>query len=156
MRILYYNWVDYLDEEKRGGGVTIYQRNLLQHLDAEGDVEELFLSAGLSYDLPPKAPRWGQVAHGPQEDRARRYEIINSGTLSPAHHSFGHPQQLRHDATKAAFFDFIDAKGPFDVVHFNNLEGLPAEVLELKSRWPETKVVLSLHNYYPVCPQVNL
>ena len=24
MKILLYNWVDYLDDEKRGGGVTVY------------------------------------------------------------------------------------------------------------------------------------
>ena len=47
-------------------------------------------------------------------------------------------------------------QGPFDVVHFNNLEGLPVTVLGLKARFPDTRVVLSLHNYYPVCPQVNL
>lgn len=41
-------------------------------------------------------------------------------------------------------------------MHFNNLEGLSARVLTLKSRWPHTRVILSLHNYYPFCPQVNL
>jgi len=42
------------------------------------------------------------------------------------------------------------------VVHFNNLEGLPATALALKEQFPETRVILALHNYYPICPQVNL
>ena len=156
MKVLFYNWVDYLDDEGRGGGVSLYQRNLMAALDAEGDIEASFLSSGISHDLIARAPRWERVRHGPATDRARRYEIVNSGTLSPSHHSFGSHAQLSHPATVAAFFDFVARTGPYDVIHFNNLEGLPAEVLALKDEWPGTRIILMLHNYYPVCPQVNL
>ncbi len=156
MKILFYNWVDYLDDEKRGGGVSVYQRNLIHALDARDDTECLFLSSGISYDLFNNTPRWERVRHGPAEDRDKRYEIVNSGVLSPAHHSFGDMRQVEDDATRDTFFDFLRARGPFDVVHFNNLEGLPASVLSLKEHFPQTRVVLSLHNYYPICPQVNL
>ncbi len=155
MRILYYNWADYLDDERRGGGVSVYQRNVMAAIDAQDDVEAVFVSSGLSYDLGSAHPRWEAVRHGPQEDRDRRYEIVNSGVVGPSHHSYGDPAQLSHPATEQVFFDFIDATGPYDVVHFNNLEGLPAGVLALKERWPQTRVILSLHNYYPFCPQVN-
>ena len=157
MRVLYYNWVDYLDDEGRGGGVSVYQRNLLAALDAQGETQANFLSSGISHDLFSARPRWERVRHGPATDRHRRYEIVNSGVLAPAHHSFGNPAQIDHAPTEAAFLDFVERTGPYDVVHFNNLEGLPVRVLEgLKTRWPATRVVLSLHNYYPVCPQVNL
>ena len=156
MKILYYNWVDYLDDERRGGGVTIYQKNLIDGLALETETEAWFLSSGISYDLFSSEPRWTQVRHGSVTNRSRRFEIVNSGTLSPSHHSFGNPAQVSHPKTVAAFFDFIEKNGPFDVIHFHNLEGIPAEVLSLKSRWPETRLVLSLHNYYPFCPQVNL
>lgn len=151
--MLYVNWVDYLDAEGRGGGVSLYQRNLM---GARPGADTLFIASGTSYDLPAKAPRWEPMRHGPDADRARRFEIVNSGVLAPGHTSFGDPAQISHPATEAAFLDFIDTHGPFDVVHFNNLEGLPARVLALGGRHPETRVVLSLHNYYPVCPQVNL
>lgn len=156
MRVLFYNWVDYLDDEKRGGGVTVYQRNVIRALDAVEDVETVFLSSGISYDLLSGRPRWEKVRHGPVENRANRYELINSGVLSPSHHSFGNRAQVSQPETAEAFFDFMRRKGPFDVVHFNNLEGVPAEVLNLKAHFPDTRVVLSLHNYYPFCPQVNL
>lgn len=155
-RILYYNWVDYLDGEARGGGVTLYQGAVMAGMQARDDVEAVFLSAGLSYDLPARGPRWEAVRHGAPQDRDRRFEIVNSGVLAPAHHSFGDPTQLSHDATCDVFFDFVTATGPYDVIHFNNLEGLPAEVLQIKAYCPDTRVVLSLHNYYPICPQVNL
>ena len=156
LKILYYNWADYLDAERRGGGVSVYQSNLMQEIGRRPDVEAVFLSSGLSYDLPSGAPRWEAVRHGPWQDRERRYEIVNSGVLAPAHHAFGDARQVEDAPTREAFFDFIAKTGPYDVVHFSNLEGLPASVLSLKARWPETRVILSLHNYYPICPQVNL
>ncbi|MGR3624629.1 glycosyltransferase [Pseudophaeobacter sp.] len=156
MRVLYYNWVDYLDDENRGGGVSQYQRNVLRQLDKDEAVEAVFLSAGISYDLRHRPPRWERSRHGPAQDRHRRYEIVNSGVLSPAHFSFGNTAQVDDAKTLDCFYDFIEATGPYDVVHFNNLEGVPARVLELKSRWPQTRVIFSLHNYYPFCPQVNL
>lgn len=155
MRVLYYNWVDYLDDEGRGGGVTVYQRNLMAAAKDAG-IEAAQLSAGLSHDLLPGRPRWQRVLHGPRQDRDRRFEIVNSATLAPSHASFGEAAQVSHPETEQAVLDCLEATGPWDVVHFNNLEGLPAEVLRLKSRFPDTRVVLSWHNYYPVCPQVNL
>lgn len=157
LKLLYYNWVDYLDEQGRGGGVSVYQRNLMAELSKTGHVESVFLSSGLSYDLPSGAPRWEPQRHGSLQDREKRYEIVNSGVLAPAHHSFDATQaQISHDATHEVFFDFLERTGPYDVVHFNNLEGVPASVLSLKERWPNTRVVLSIHNYYFACSQVNL
>lgn len=157
MRILYYNWVDYLDEERRGGGVSVYQRNLMRALAGAPGVEASFLCSGVSYDFPRgRPPRWEPLRHGPDEDRERRFEIINSAVLAPAHHGYGTAAQVSDTPTEAAFVDFIDKTGPYDVIHFNTLEGLPAKVLELCRYWPEMRVILSLHNYYPFCPQVNL
>ena len=153
MRVLYVNWVDYLDTQGRGGGVSLYQRNLMA---ARPGDDTLFLASGTSYDMRPGPPRWEPMRHGPAADRARRFEIVNSGVMAPGHVSFGDPAQVDHPATEAVFFDFLESHGPFDVVHFNNLEGLPAGVLRLADRCPGTRVVLSLHNYYPLCPQVNL
>jgi glycosyltransferase involved in cell wall biosynthesis len=155
-RVLYVNWVDYLDPERRGGGVSVYQRNLMAELAKAPETEAVFLSSGISYDLRPGPPRWEQVRHGPDTDRARRFEIVNSGVMAPAHHSYGDPAQISHPATEATFFDFLRATGPYDAVHFNNLEGLPAPVLRLKETAPDTRVLFMLHNYYPICPQVNL
>lgn len=155
MKILYVNWVDYLDPEQRGGGVSLYQRNLMRAMAEAPGVEAVFLASGTSYDPLQPTPRWEVMRHGPDKDRARRFDLVNSGTLAPGHASFGQEAQISHPATEAVFFDFLTQTGPYDVVHFNNLEGLPVDVLRLKARFPQTRVVLSLHNYYPFCPQVN-
>ncbi|WP_412552925.1 glycosyltransferase [Shimia sp. MIT1388] len=155
MKILFYNWVDYLDAENRGGGVSIYQRNVMKALAQRPDVDVSFLTSGLSHDLPARQPRWEALRHGRDRSRQNHFELVNSGVLAPAHHCFGDPAQTDHPATTDCFFDFIERTGPYDVIHFNNLEGLPVSALSLKQRWPQTKVVFSLHNYYPFCPQVN-
>lgn len=155
-RVLYVNWVDYRDPERRGGGVSVYQRNLMAAMNAMPGIEATFLASGISHDIRRRPPRWERIRHGPDRDRARRYEIVNSGVLAPAHHSFGDPAQIEHAATEAVFLDFLRATGPYNAVHFNNLEGLPASVLRLKSVAPQTRVIVMLHNYYPICPQVNL
>ncbi len=154
-KVLYYNWVDYLDDEARGGGVSIYQANLADAIAKRGDISASFLSAGLSYDLRAGASRWEAVRHG-RKLSPRRFEIVNSGVMAPSHHSLGSSAQLSHPATRACFASFLRVHGPFDIVHFNTLEGLPADVLSLREQFPETRFVLSLHNYYPFCPQVNL
>ena len=150
-RVLYVNWVDYLDSEGRGGGVSVYQRSLMA-----ADPDATFIACGTSHDLMSRAPRWERVRHGPQFDRHRRFDLVNSGVLAPGHFSFGDPRQVSDPATTSVFHDFLARQGPFDIVHFNNLEGLPVETLDLGRRFPRTRVVLSLHNHYAVCPQVNL
>ena len=152
MRILYYNWADYRDPERRGGGVSVYQHNLIGGLSQVDGVETAFLSSGLAYDLWRGEPHVVTQGHG----ASPRHTLVNSGIIAPSHADFSGHAQLDHPATETAFADFIERTGPWDVIHFNNLEGLPANVLNLKRRWPKTKFVLSLHNYYPFCPQVNL
>ncbi|MEM1430661.1 MAG: glycosyltransferase [Pseudomonadota bacterium] len=156
MKVLFYNWVDYLDPEGRGGGVTIYQRNLIESLGALPGLELTFLCAGLAHDPFSTEPRWRLLAPPHEGHPARRFELVNSGTLAASHNSFDHETQIDHAATREAFFRFLSEEGPFDIVHFNNLEGIPASVLTLKQRFPETRVVYSIHNYYAACPQVNL
>lgn len=155
MRVLYVNWIDYRDPARRGGGVSVYQRNLIAALERRDGIEASFLASGIAHGLrrgPPKVVPLPAVAG----ERARRFQLVNSGTLAPAHADFGNPAQLDHPATIAALADFLDRTGPYDVIHYNNLEGIPARALALGERWPGMAQVLSLHNYFPFCPQVNL
>lgn len=152
MRVLYVNWVDPLDPEQRGGGVSVYQRNLIDAFAHLPQHEAAFLSVGTAYDLRPGPPRSETVrAHG-----KTRHFLVNSGLTAPSHAAFHASAQLHHQATQDEFAHFLKRTGPWDIVHFNNLEGLPAEALEARAQFPGTRFVLSLHNYYPFCPQVNL
>ena len=52
--------------------------------------------------------------------------------------------------------DFLEQHGPFDVIQFDSLEGIPFTYLRVHEKFPDTRVLLYAHNYYLVCPQVNL
>ncbi len=162
MKILYYNWVDYLDPEGRGGGVSVYQKNLIEEFGKSNNNELYFLCSGISYDLFNSKMRIEPIKHGIRVlensplNKVKRFEIINSKVLSPGHLSYGDEDQVENQEMNELFFDFLQEYGPFDVVHFNNIEGIPASFLNIKHLYPDTNVILSMHNYYPFCSQVNL
>ncbi|RRH71167.1 glycosyltransferase [Falsigemmobacter faecalis] len=147
MRVLFYNWVSPFDPEGRGGGVAAYERALVPALSGAG-IEAGWLNSGLAQDLRPGPPRWERCAPG-------QFRLVNARPFAPSHLSFGDPEQISHPPTEAAFAAFLRATGPWDVIHFNNLEGLPARALQI-ARAHGARLVVMLHNYYPLCPQVNL
>jgi len=164
MRILLYNWIQDFDPEKRGGGVRIYQGNLIGELIKRGEYEVYTLYSGVGYSFFRDKPFIKKIRLKsklmPEKaffSKIFSYEIINSDVLAPAHFCFGDTENLfEYNDTFNIFNEFLEKHGPFDVIHFNNLEGLPFSVLELKNNYPKTKFIFSAHNYYAVCPQVNL
>ncbi|HWG42001.1 MAG TPA: glycosyltransferase [Gemmataceae bacterium] len=153
IKILYYNWVDFEDEEERGGGVSIYQRNLVDAATRQGD-EVWFLSSGVSYSPFSSRPFIREVKA--RKEGVRKFEVVNSTLFSPGHEAFG-VEVADSPAMDTAFADFLREHGPFDVIHFNNLEGIPVSFLRLaREHYPQAKVIYSVHNYFAFCPQVNL
>ncbi len=146
MKIVYYNWVDQDDIEKRGGGVTVYQKNISSH---DTNDEIFYISSGVYFDAFDRRPRIIQ--------KRNKFFIQNSATLAPSHLSFSSKTQVSDAATVDIFIDALKRIVAPDVVHFNNFEGIPIDVLSaIKQHFPNIKIVYSVHNYYPFCPQVNL
>lgn len=144
MKVCYYNWVDFDDEMKRGGGVTVYQKNII-----DSSPTSYFISSGVYY-----TPPFNRVFYRVDGRKAR---IYNSPVLAPAHLSFGSDEQVNCEALEAVFINLIREYKGFDILHFNNLEGISANLLKkLKTEFPFMKIVISIHNYYPFCSQVNL
>jgi len=155
MKILFYNWVQFDDPEKRGGGVAIYQKHHIAKMSADNKNDIFFLSSGIAYNafrgkvyLRPTTNIFGQ--------KCRSFEIVNSAVTAPGYFCYDEDSVLSDFETTRVFLDFVKKYGPFDVIHLDNLEGIPAEVIKLKEIYPNTKLILMLHNYYPFCPQVNL
>lgn len=155
MRVLIFNWVPFDDVEKRGGGVTVYIANLIETLVAAGH-DVITVSSGTDYDLLRKRPRVRRIAniHG---GRVRSYSIVNSEVCAPGHSVFGDNDAVFAEGGSVdCFRSIVRREWPVDVVHFNNLEGISAEVLALKREFASTKFIYSAHNYFALCPQVNL
>ena len=156
MKLLYYNWVPFDDDENRGGGVSVYQRNLISYLLKQSDNEVYFISSGIAYTAESKGVYIKRTSNI-YGKRCKTYQIINSPILSPGHCAFDDMDIYLNDLELYQIFKkFITQNGPFDVIHFNNFEGLSLHVLKIKEDFPNTKMIYSLHNYYAFCPQVNL
>ena len=154
MKILYYNWVQFDDLEGRGGGVTVYQRNLIEGMLKKG-FDIYFLSSGLSYTILKKET-YIRPTSNIFGDRCKSFEIVNSAVPAPGHASFFMDDIVRSDRSMLQAIErFVLENGPFDVVHFNNLEGLPLAAID-KSLFGGAQLFFSAHNYFSVCPQVNL
>lgn len=154
--ILIYNWISFDETEGKGGGVTVYTRNLIHCLVRQKEWRVFFLSSGRAYDRKRRDIFIEQTNNVFGKD-CMSFQVVNSPVLSSAHLSFPYPEAMLEDRSmKKLFRQFFLECGGFDVIHFQNLEGLSLSVLELKVEFPDTRFVYSLHNYYLFCPQVML
>lgn len=152
MKILYYNWIQFDNEKNYGGGVNVYQRNLIEYLIENTDNEIYFLSSGWKYN-PLKKDVYFEETKNIFGNKCKTFEIINSSIMSPSFAIYMNPQKFIEDEKSYEIFDkFIQENGEFDIIHFNNIEGISVNVLKLKEKYPNTKFIVSIHNYQPICP----
>lgn len=151
-KLLIYNWVPFDNPKRVGGGVTIYCYNLIKTILRERpDIQVYFLSSGWAYDLSTTEcyVRSTQNIFG---DRCRSFEIVNSPVPAAQNMLLNRPNlAFENEKLKHVFRDFLMDYGPFHAVHFNNIEGLSLDTLDLKNDLPETKFIFSIHNYVPFC-----
>jgi glycosyltransferase involved in cell wall biosynthesis len=153
LKILYYNWTDFEDERQLGGGVSLYQQSLIDAATQRGD-EVWFLSAGACYSPFSRRPFLREAKA--RKEGVRKFEIVNSTFVSPGREA--HRQDVSTSPEmEVVFAAFLREHGPFDVVHFNNFEGIPVSFLRVaREHHPPAKILFSMHNYFAFCPQVNL
>lgn len=156
LKVLYYNWTDY--RSPRGGGVTVYLRNLVASLSGSREISPFFLSSGDVYS-PFSAKPYIRELKDKKNSSCPVFELVNSPIPAPGALLSNNLQTYLNtsDTTILELFRrFIIRQGGFDVIHFHNLEGLPLNILKIKEYFPQTKIFFSLHNYFPFCPGVQL
>ncbi len=155
MKILYYNWIQFDNERKQGGGVNVYQKNLIDYLVKNTDNEIYFLSSGWEYN-PLKTNPYIRQSDNIYGSKCKSFVIVNSSIMAPAIAIYMNPEKYISNTDSYEIFDnFMKEHGPFDVIHFNNIEGISVNVLKLKEKYPDTKFVVSIHNYQPICPLIQ-
>ncbi len=151
-KILYYNWCPLTEVE--GGGISVYQKNLLKYISQyEGSIEPYFLCSGFYYDGGPVSV----VRQENEQLGAKVFSIVNSPVYAPMRAPEENFTAIIEDKTVTTIFrELLLNYGPFQAVHFQTLEGLPLDILNLKKDFPETKFLYSVHNYTAICPNVML
>lgn len=157
MKIMIYNWAQFDSPVMAGGGVTMYLRNIITELLSRDGIEVWFLSAGDTYRFLNRKPVIEETSNAFDHPRLRTFSLINSPIKAPAHAAFNDIDHwLRDDVTPRLLREFIDQHGPFDVLHLHNLEGIGAQALNLPKGHKLGRIFYTLHNYMPVCPQIEL
>lgn len=151
-KILIYNWLPFDNPWGWGGGVTVYCKNIIEQIIKEYPAVNIyFISSGFAYDATSNEIYVRKIGNifG---DSVHQYEIVNSPVPAEQRNIYVNPLvALENEELKNTVSNFIKENGPFNVIHFNNIEGLSLDVLDLKSEFPETKFVFSIHNYVPLC-----
>lgn len=152
LKIALFNWAPIHGNFNQGGGVTIYLKNIAHAFSQKGHSVSI-LSSGFFYDLSTSNIYFR--CHS--ENNLKYVDIVNSRVLAPAFFMFHNLKLCVQDYdTTHMIRRFLREHGPFDVFHIQNVEGIPWNVMALRKEFPNTKFILSNHNYHAVCQQVNL
>ncbi|SMR70625.1 Glycosyl transferases group 1 [Aliiroseovarius halocynthiae] len=157
MKVLLYNWCQFDDVHMAGGGVSLYLRNIIRELAKRDNVEVYFLSAGRYYSMFDRRTRIEPTENAFSALGVKSFQMLNSPVKAPAHDAFHSIDVWQQDHRSVEVLQgFLHEHGPFDVLHFHNLEGISANVLSLEKGQDVKSLFYTFHNYMPVCPQIEL
>lgn len=151
-KILIYNWLPFDNQWNWGGGVTVYCKNIIKTILKEYPFAQIyFLSSGFAYNAE-RTDTFIREIPNIFGDRCRQFEVVNSPVPAAQDKLFVNPTvAIENEVLKETINNFLESFGPFECVHFNNIEGLSLDVLDLKKEHKGTRFVYSMHNYVPIC-----
>jgi len=150
LRIAILGWARLSAQASEGSGYNLSKSELARGLAMSGHTV-FYLSAGMTYRVrggPRIAPRerWGGV---------ECFELINSPNLAPSAHNFRNVlTETSCPSESALVLRWLDEVRA-EVVHIHSLEGYGLDLIgaiEDSGR----PVVVTPHNYWFLCPQVDL
>lgn len=151
MKILIYNWVQFDNKEKAGGGVSVYIKNLIEYLLRNNENSVYFLSSGNKYNPLIDYP-YITKSKNIFGNKCHTYEVINSDIIGPLGTlCWDLDRYLNDTRTTGVMEDFISEHGPFDIIHIQNIGGFGLNFLKMKEKFPNTKFIFDLHNYNSIC-----
>lgn len=167
MRILVLGWARLSAQQSQGSGSNLAASELAAGLagglaagweagmaDGHGAHSKHrveYLRSGMTYSL-----RRGMRIRRLESWRGVRcFDLVNSPNLATGNFNLRNVEcQIDHPAQRELILRFVAKRRP-DVVHIQSLEGLPFSIIPAM-RAMDIRVVLTPHNYYCLCPQVDL
>jgi hypothetical protein len=156
MRIMHINFAPLEKGPSRAGGIAGYMQSLALEQSTAGHRVSA-LSCGSAYTPSVCGTRMGELGWRALEPwrGVDRLEIVNSPNLAPSLWQFGSAsQEGESDDLDQVFTELLVDWKP-EIVHIHSLEGLAASCIH-RAVEMGVRVIMSLHNYHPFCPQVYL
>ncbi len=151
MTVALFGWARLAAQAAEGSGYNLAASELAAGLVLSGHRVH-YLRSGMDYTLHPRSPHVKKVETW---RGVTCHHLFNSPNLSPASSNFRNMTQERGDPATAELIAGWLKAIKADVVHIHSLEGFGLDVVA-KIREAGTPVVITPHNYWFVCPQVDL
>jgi len=155
-KILIYNRAQYDDKNNRGGGVSVFLKSLiLKYIEHNISID--FVSSGCHYDLFSKKAYYRKTSNIYERKGVDSFEIVNSPIKAPGHDSFFEPREcLENEEVVEVFLSLLKSLEKHDEIHFHNIEGISTNLFERIREESSAKIIVWLHNYHWICPQLDL
>lgn len=156
MRIVLVNWAKIWHGASRGGGINGYTQALALDLVKRGH-EVVSLTSGTTEHSDPTVPNPGSCHARRHRDwlGIRVFEIVNAPVKAPSKRQFEEPEaEISSPVLERVVTDLLAMIEP-DIVHIQSLEGFTAGCIAAAAS-SGASVLMSLHNYHTICPQVYL
>lgn len=179
LRVAIIGWARLSAQGWEGSGYNLNASELARGLAMRGH-HVRYLQSGMAFSWGLSGPgrpsirlreRWGPGIRRAHADPALSsggipcFELVNSPNLAPAAWNFGNlGPEIADPATSGLVVDWAkgtteglpsDERHPVDVVHVHSQEGLGLDLVPSLRR-AGFPVVVTLHNYWYLCPQVDL
>lgn len=150
LRIAILGWARLSLGAREGSGYNLSASELAAGLAMSGH-EISYLRSGMRYSIRPGM----RVAATERWRGVECFELINSPNCSPAAMNFTNTRaEISSPAQTRAVLAWLDRVGA-EVVHIHSLEGCPFDLIPAIAAGGRP-VVVTPHNYWFVCPQVDL
>jgi glycosyltransferase involved in cell wall biosynthesis len=155
LRIAMLGWARLSSQGKEGSGYNLSKSELARGLTMSGH-HVVYLQSGMSFRLPilggGRAPR---IEHRETWAGIACYDLINAPNVSPSAMNFRNVrEEIRSDRTTKLVLAWLrDMRA--QVVHIHSLEGYGLDLIGAIEA-AGIPVVVTPHNYWFVCPQVDL
>jgi glycosyl transferase family 4 len=150
IRVAILGWARLCFQGAQGSGYNLSASELAAGLAMSGH-QIFYLASGRRYGLRP----WAHIARTERWRGIECYDLHNSPNVSPASYNF---KNMGAETTSRAqtrlVLRWLERHG-IQVVHIHSLEGFPLALIG-EIRRSGRAVVVTPHNYWFVCPQVDL
>lgn len=147
-------WARLSSQAKEGSGYNLNKSELARGLALSGHTVS-YLASGMTYRLGLLGARGPHIAHREDWGGVRCFDLRNAPNLSPAAMNFSNMrEEMSSPTTTSLVLKWLDEVGA-QVVHVHSLEGFGLDLIgamEASGR----AVVVTPHNYWYACPQVDL
>ncbi len=150
LRVAILGWARLAFQGNEGSGYNLSASELAVGLTLMGH-HVFYLASGRRYDLRPSM----HVAHTERWRGVECDDLVNSPNVAPASKNFTNMvAETSHQAQTSLVLRWAHDRG-IELVHVHSLEGFPLELIgALRDRG--IPVVVTPHNYWYACPQVDL